>query len=410
MQKTILTILLSAAAALGGFGQSYRVLVNRPGEIPVIDFSLDSANVFDIDRSETAYLNFPSAVQVSGRRDILLSYLKTDTGRVREIILKRSGDAGKTWSSVAVNHEWKNVPYGSLSMFNMGKTVLKGSNDRNVTMNNSLVLFNGGNPLMISASYTNGSNWSAFYPANYFGAFRVSGLIQLYDGRIMAVFHDDGRFLYHENDTVALRKSVLYKIYSSDGGLTWSRPEVMLKHNLYGLYDGIVFRAPGKKSKELIAIASERTTQEAYIAFSSDEGNSWTYPEKLPPFIQGDRFGSVVYNKDIYLVFRDMCKELNDGSPNPSFGDLVMWTGDLKELVRGNRNGVKIRLADNYPVEHPDFDDRKTFDCGYPTVLKTGKTELSVIAYGRWDAESPTFIRNFVFDPKSIRKILRQIQ
>lgn len=401
----MLVFLLSVSA---GQAQTYRVLMDKDGEVPVIDLSDNGEGIYEVARKPNEHINYPSAVLTGTYRDeILASYISTDT--TRRICLTRSTDGGRTWTEMKHNDNWTNPQLRSLSMFNLGKPILKRRDRENYGRNN-LMLFSGGNPLRVSATYTNGDSWCNFYPANNFGSFRISGMTQLKDGRLMALFHDDGRFLYQGTDSLALRKSVIYKIYSSDGGLTWSKPEIALRHNIYGLYDGVVIRSSRKNQSELVVISSERTTSAAYISFSNDEGETWSYPEKLPKFIQGDRFGIATLNRELFIAFRDMCRTLNDGTINPTFGDLVMWTGDLQELVKGNKNGIKIRLADNYPsTSDIDLNDRKFFDCGYASVLPLSTNELAVIAYGRWDAAQLPYIKNFIVDPKMVRKLVRKM-
>lgn len=389
--------------------QPYVKLVHKTGEVPVFDAPSNASNTFEVARYANSQLNFPCAVQTGvNAREILAAYIKSDT--TRSIEMARSKDGGRTWKKEIFRNQWDDEIFRSLSMFNLGTPHIATSTRkerRAVQSKTNLMLFSGGSPILISSSYTNGEQWCHFYPANNLGGFRISGMIQLKNGKHMALFHDDGRFLYpdRESGNPVLRKSAIYKIYSSDGGLTWSPPQVALKHNLKELYDATVFYSPAKHDNTLIMIASERETSTTYVSMSDDHGKTWSYPEPLPPFIQGDRFGIASYKRQMVVVFRDMSKTLNDGTPNPTFGDLVVWTGDLKELVKGNKNGIKIRISDNYPTDKAvDYNDRKFYDCGYASVVSNSKKEVCVIAYGRWDADELPYIRSFVFNPIEIRK------
>lgn len=409
MQKLIVLLLFSFSV-FSLRGQDYYMLVNREGEIPVVDIIHTAENTFDVARMPGVHLSSPSAVLTSAAtKEILAAYIKTDGGR--SLGMTRSLDGGRSWREEPMGVHWNGERYRSLSMFNLGGS-FHGGRHKNAPMRSNLILFSGGNPIGISSSYTNGEHWCNFYPANNFGGFRISGLVRLRDGRHMALFNDDGRFLYHEEGREPeLRKSAIYKVYSSDGGLTWSEPQVALKHNLYGLYDAVVTYSPERNDNTLIMIASERETCAAYISFSADNGETWSYPEKLPPFIQGDRFGIAVHHHHLIVAFRDMCRTLNDHSPNPTFGDLVMWSGDLRELVKGNhRSGVKIRIADNYPATTPvDYIDRKFSDCGYVSVLPLSRSEIAFIAYGRWEYEEQPFIRNFVVKANELRQYIKSV-
>ena len=409
MQKLTIYIILFLLCSSTLYGQGYRMLLDKEGEVPIIDIIQFPETMSDVARFPESYLNFPGAVQTGNSpQEILAAYIKTDS--VRSIEMARSVDGGRQWTAEPFHSNWDGDTFRSLSLFNLG---MPHNHRRNNTSNNShLMLFSGGNPILVSSSYTNGQQWCNFYPANNFGGFRITGVVRLNDGRIMALLHDDGRFLYHDESTAApLRKSAIYKIYSIDGGLTWSEPQIALKHNIHGLYDAVAVYSPARRDNALIMIVSERETSAAYISFSYDNGDSWSYPEKLPPFIHGDRFGIAVHRHYMAIAFRDMCRTLNDGTPNPTFGDLVMWSGDLGELINGNiRSGIKFRIADNYPTLEPvDYDDRKFFDCGYVSVLPVSRSEVSIIAYGRWEPDEMPFIRNFSLDTDKIRQYAKSI-
>ena len=417
MQRLIpVFLILFCVSAFRAGAQHYHMLLSREGEVPVIDMiNLNGENVYDVARFRESYLNYPCAVLTGVKAgEILATYIKTDS--VRSIEMARSPDGGRTWNAEAFRNRWDGETFRSLSMFHLGQPYIAPGTHRtrkarrSTLGKNNLMLFSGGSPILVSSSYTNGEQWCNFYPANNFGGFRISGLVRLRDGRHMALLHDDGRFLYPDDGhPVELRKSAIYKIYSSDGGLTWSAPEIALKHNVHGLYDAVVVYSPSKNDSDLILIASERETSAAYISFSSDNSASWSYPEKLPSFIQGDRFGIATIGRNLIIAFRDMGRTLRDGSPNPTFGDLVLWTGDLRELVRGNRLGFKVRVADNYPTGGPaDYNDRKYYDCGYISVLPIARNEVAIIAYGRWETEELPFIRNYTVHPVNIRQYLNE--
>ena len=401
-----LFLTLFCAASLTA--QDYRVLLDEEGQIPVLDYIGSNWNSYEVARYPDALITFPSAVLThSEPGEILAVYLKTDS--LRSVEMTRSKDGGRTWTKEAIRNNWEHESLSSLSLFNAGKPVISTGRRKSLQNINSLMMFSGGNTIAVSSSYTNGEHWSNFYPVNNFGGFRVSSVITLNDGSLMALFHDDGRFLYPEDNRFDLRKSVIYKIRSVDGGLTWSAPQIALKHNLYGLYDATVFYSPAKRDNDLIMIVSERETSKAYISYSHDEGNNWTYPAELTSSLQGDRFSVGTHKEELFIAFRDMSQTLESGLPNPTFGDLVLWTGDLKELTRGHRNGIKVRLADNYPVaDDPDPTDRKFYDCGYISVLPLNKNEIAVVAAGRWETQEVPYLKTFVFDPAELRQAAKR--
>lgn len=408
MRNAFTYLLLFFSLPLGA--QEYPLLVDAEGEIPVADLRRTAENTFDVARAPGTHFGFTSAVLTGNSpREILAAYIRTDTAR--RIELTRSPDGGRTWiPEPPLENDWDAVPYRSLSLFNLGRPYVRTDRgDRRANVSNNLILFSGGSPVVISASYTDGRYWSQFYAANRFGGFRVSGVTRLRDGRYMALFHDDGRFLFDGGRTPELRRSVIYKIYSSDGGLTWSEPQIALKHNLHGLYDAAILPSPNRGDDRLILVCSERETRTAYLAFSDNGGTTWSYPESLPPFLQGDRFALARAGERLLIAFRDMRPTLADGAANPTFGDLVLWSGDVHELLRGRRRGIKVRVGDNFPVDSPlDPGDLRASDVGYPSILPLGGGEIAVVAYGRWEADEPPFVRSFRLNPRDIRAAVQE--
>jgi hypothetical protein len=416
MQRIVVISLFIWLDAATLCAQPYHVLFDPPGETFLLDARRIAANTFDVARYADASLSFPSAVKTgSDGEEILAAYIKSDS--TRSIEMRRSLDGGRTWQDDNFAVSPVENEFRSLSLFNLGQNAAPSGSKwwrrRTPAERGNLALFTGGYPIQISSTYTNGRNWCNFYSVNPFGGFRVSSLVRLHNGRLMALFHDDGRFFYRneEGQGATLRKSVIYKIYSDDGGLTWSDPEIALKHNLHGLYDAVVIYSPVRKDNELILIASERESSSVYISSSTDEGNSWSYPEKLPASIQGDRFGIATYNRQLLLSYRDMSRTLSDGQPNPTFGDIVLWMGDRRELLRADRDGVKVRIADNYPsTEAMDYNDRNFSDCGYLSVLPLAHKQFCIIAYGRWEQDEPPFVRSFLFDPIELLQFINKLK
>lgn len=407
MLTAVLSILFVPRLA----AQNYRVLAEDEGEVRVFDYVGRYRHSYEAARSTDGLISFPTAVLSNvSPGEIVAGYIRTSNAS-RSVELIRSLDGGRTWLPEVADDRWDREVGRSLSLFNLGRpdaSVRIGlglRRKRDAQNLNSLMMFSGGSPIVVSSSYTNGEHWSRFNPTGEFGGFRVSSVIRLGSGRIMALFHDDGRFLFPEDDAPDLRKSVIYKMYSSDGGLTWSDPEVALKHNLYGLYDAVVIRSPARRDNDLILIAGQRGTGTACIAFSSDDGDSWSYPVALSHRLHGDRFAIGTLKRKLFVAFRDLCCMLENGQPNPTFGDLVLWTGDRRDLARGGRSGVKVRLADNYPVVGAiDHSDLKFSDLGYISLLPMKRNEIVVITSGRWDTEELPSVRAIIFDPSELRR------
>jgi hypothetical protein len=399
-QKLIVTAILAALFAGPSAAQDYRVLAQDSETSRVLDYTGRIRHGYDAARG--GMISFPSAVRSSvSPREIVAGYLRGD-GTSSSIELIRSIDGGRSWSSEAFDDDPVGDVPRSLSLFNLGRQAFSA---RRSTQNRHrlMMMFAGGSPIVVSSSYTDGKQWSRFYPVGDFGGFRVSSVIRIGNNRLMALMHDDGRFLYGQ-ESLEPGKSVIYKMYSSDGGVTWSDPVIALKHNLYGLYDATAIYSPARNNRELILVASQRETGAACVSFSSDHGESWSYPLALSSRLCGDRFAVCTHGRNLYIAFRDLCRTLDNGLPNPTFGDLVLWTGDRKELARGGAAGIKVRLADNYPAGRAvDPSDPNFSDLGTISLLPTGRSEITVIASGRWETEERPFVRAILFDPAELR-------
>ncbi len=385
---------------------------------------VDLASVHDggtvVARQPGQNLSFSSAAFTDNSgREVIVAYLNMAT---RRIGLAHNSN-GAAWQPLP-DPGWTVEPL-SLSLFNIGRTASI-REERRVVGKNNLLLFAGGRPLQVANSYAQGNNWSAFTRVNGLGSYRITGIVRLKDQRLMALTHDDGRFISGDPQRAELRKSAIYKMYSSDGGLTWSAPELALRHNLNGLYDAAIVRVPYYRNS-LVMICADRQNGCSFISVSRDEGATWSYPSELPPHLTGDRFSLLVDGNRLRIVYRDMLgiEEGKDAlSRNPFFGDLVMWTGDLKKLIEWHHGemaatpqavvpetesgigGIKFRIADNYPVEGADPIDRRTYDCGYPTIFSPRPGIFTVVACGYWESDPGTaaYIKSFVVEERQFKQ------
>lgn len=340
-----------------------------------------------VDR-DTVKLGYPSAVNAARRPDDLTA-LYVSLSREPRLILKRSHDGGLTWGA---------REYPAIGNDDRARVVsLAGIADKKGPL--QLHIFRGAGELAQSVSSDGGHTWTPFEPVNGFGGFRVTDAVQFGDGSCMAFFNDDGRFI---SDSVNRGKSVIYKIVSRDQGRTWSRPEVALKHNLYGLTDAAVAVRSRRKGSTLVMIVNEPVNRASLVSFSHDEGKTWSYPVELPPVLHGDRHRILIDGRKAYVVFRDT---RNLGLPeavNDTFGDMMLWVGDLRDLERGTRGLALFRIADNYPGGRPDPADLDSYDAGYPSILHTDKGRIAVVAYGRWEKDAPAYIKCFVVNPERL--------
>ena len=321
------------------------------------------------------------------------------------IVYKRSTDGGLTWSErLPTPESWKTsleVPTIFPTIDPLGKK--------------HLILFSGLYPARLAHSEDDGLTWSELEPAGDWGGVVVMASMEPLktgEGHYMALFHDDMRFmtsngqeLYREdrktNDKVLF---TLYKTFSRDGGLTWTKPEAILAGRDMNLCEPGMMRSPDGKTIAVLLRENARRAN-SQIIFSNDEGKTWSDPLPLPNELNGDRH-VIKYTPDgrLLIVFRDIspvsyrkdleriAKERNEinlsivaeetGQGSPTEGDWVGWVGTWNDLVKRKPGQYRIRFRDNI----------HSWDCCYPGVELLPDGTFVVTTYGHWEKDEQPYI------------------
>ena len=383
-------------------------------DIPFIDLDLDTARQVVVDKEEQQYLGHPTTVLLEDDKTLLCVYPK---GHGKGgILLKKSTDAGLTWSDrLAVPASWESsleVP----TIFELEDAAGK----------KRLILFSGLYPARMSISEDNGENWSELKALGDWGGIVVMGdVIALNSGKghYMAMFHDDQRFFTRqgrplneqENTKQGLQKFTLYKTFTYDGGLSWSEPEAVFSNRVIHLCEPGFVRAPDGKQIAVLLRENARRMN-SYIIFSEDEGKNWSAPRELPNALTGDRH-QAVYTPDGRLVisFRDNtpglsrfevlkknCTDCNErflklqaGPVSPTAGDWVAWIGSYEDLKEGKEGQYRVRLKDNF----------KGNDCAYPALEILSDGTIIATTYGHWEEMHPPYIISVRFKVEEIDRL-----
>ena len=163
---------------------------------------------------------------------------------------------------------------------------------------------------------------------------------------------------------------------STDGGLTWSAPEVIASLPDAQLCEPGALRSPDGKQIALLLRENSRT-RNAFVIFSNDEGRTWTAPRELPGALTGDRHVAR-YAPDgrLFITFRDMALD------TPTKGDWVAWVGTYADIVNGREGQYRVRLMDN----------QNDWDCAYPGLELLPDGTFVTTTYGHWDAGAEPYI------------------
>ncbi len=326
------TLVLPGALACRGSGET---------QLRWVDWADESHRQVVVDREPGQYLGHPTTVLLSDQRSILTVYPKGHGAG--PIVMKRSDDGGLTWSErLPTPASWAT----SMETPTVFPVDLADGRRR-------LIMFSGLYPIRMARSDDEGVTWTELEPIGHFGGVVAMSSVERLrsvDGELMALFHDDGRFLrrptsrYERIPDFEPRFEV-YKTISLDEGLTWSEPEVIAAHPEAHLCEPGLIRSPD--GREIAVLLRENSRRfNSFVIFSRDEGRTWSRPVELPSSLTGDRHvGRYTPDGRLFVTFRDQAPS------SPWRGDWVGWLGRYEDLQRGKREPwageVRVRLMDN---------------------------------------------------------------
>lgn len=348
-------------------GEEALPAVTRGYTLPTIDLSAEKERQVIVDREPGHYLGHPTTVLLEDQQTLLTVYPK---GHGRgAIVMKRSTDAGRTWSErLTVPENWassKEVPTIHRVVDAEGKK--------------RLILWSGLYPARLAVSEDDGHSWTPLQPVGDWGGIVVMGClfpVHTGPGHYVAMFHDDGRFFTKNGKRADPVRFTLYQTRSTDGGLTWSTPETIWSGTDVHLCEPGVVRSPdGKQLAVLLRENSRR--KNSHVIFSHDEARTWSPPRELPAALTGDRHtGQYAPDGRLFLSFRDTTLE------SPTSGDWVGWVGRYEDIVAGREGQYRVRLMDNH----------KAKDCAYPGVEVLPDGTFITTTYGHWTPNESPYI------------------
>lgn len=386
--------------------------------LPLIDLDSDTGRQVVIDKEEGQYLGHPTTVLLEDNLTMLCVYPK---GHGKGgIVYKRSYDAGLTWT--------ERLPTPDSWMTSREVPTLHRVEDEKGTKR--IIMFSGLYPTRMAITENDGLTWSEIDSIGDWGGIVVMGAMAKLNtgkGHYMTFFHDDMRFFTKDGQAKyqadreqhESREFTMYKSLSTDGGLTWQYPEVILKSRDVHLCEPGVIRSPDGKQLAMLLRENSRQTN-SQIIFSNDEGKTWTDPKPLPNSLTGDRHVPK-YSPDgrLLISFRDRsprpyniglvtkARELEEtdysalameiGLGSPTEGDWVAWVGTYDDLVNGGEGQYRIRIKDN----------KNGWDTTYPGVEMLPDGTFILTTYGHWEKGEQPYILSVRFSLKEIDELAK---
>ena len=347
--------------------------------ITSIDLDAQTHRQVVVDREKGQYLGHPTTCLLENGKTMLCVYPK---GHGRgAIVYKRSTDGGLTWSDrLPTPKSWatsKEVPTLHRVIDPHGKK--------------RIIMWSGLYPARLAVSEDDGKNWSELKPVGDWGGIVVMGFVEPLatgQGHYLAMFHDDGRFFgggpgetYGVPSSKRTGTITLYKTFSQDGGLSWSKPEAVYASSEIHLCEPGCVRSP--RGKQLAVLLRENARRKnAHVIFSNDEGKTWTEPRELPLALTGDRHTGK-YGPDGRLFISFRCRSPKHRAEGRPFeGDWIGWVGTYDDIVHGREGQYTVRLKDN----------TYGYDTTYPGVEILPDGTFVTTTYGHWDKGEKPYI------------------
>jgi hypothetical protein len=261
-----------------------------------------------------------------------------------------------------------------------------------------IIMWSGVYPSRLAVTEDDGATWSELNPMGQWGGIVVMGFVEALQtgkGHYLAMFHDDGRFFTKDGTETQTFK--LFKTFSTDGGLTWSFPEVVYQSSEVHLCEPGCLRSPDGSTMAVLLRENARR-KNSHVIFSEDEGKTWSQPREVPLALTGDRHtGKYAPDGRLFISFR--CRSPRHlASDRPFEGDWVGWVGSWDDIVRGADGQYSVRLKESTEV----------YDTAYPGVEILPNGTFVVTTYGHWVKGQSPYILSVRFKLEELDAIAKQ--
>lgn len=287
--------------------------------IPIVDVATLPDHTYLIKKgTETIKQGLPTAALLP---DGTILCVYPSDGKTR---MSQSTDGGKTWEDVETPSDWSKL----LHCPSIYYTVDPEGKER-------LVVYSASGNTNMTYSEDNGETWTAVKSLGIPTVMSFTTLHRLPDCSYLGMSN-------RRPEGLSMPHNEVYAAISTDGGLTWGNTWTCIHEteNNIPCEPCIIPSPDGKK----LAVVCRDNKRDGYslVAFSEDNGKTWTEPIETPWGVTGDRH-TYKYASDgrLVIVFEDMAK-------GRTHENLVAWVGNFEDLETGNDGQYKIKLLDNF--------------------------------------------------------------
>ena len=257
-----------------------------------------------------------------------------------------------------------------------------------------------------SVSVDEGQTWSEFKRFfSYEDEFSVTPIVAMasltrlkengkFADKWMGFFHDSKFYNY---------KSIL--TFDKDGNAQWSTPERYLAphreiEKKAQMCEIEVIRSDKGTGDELCLIARSQSKKiNSMIAFSDDEGKTWSVPKEVPAALNGERH-KAEYASDgrLLITFRSI-ERGNKAQAHAKKKDkrkgwisegLVAWVGTYEDLKNSGEGQYRIKLAHIYDDDQTKPEYYACADTGYCGNVVLADDTFVICGYGKFSAMKRT--------------------
>ena len=298
--------------------------------IPTLDLSGEEHRQVIVDRRKDQYCGHPDTVLLPDQKTMFCTYPLGHGGPAA--ILKKSNDAGLTWSDrLPVPENWNTATNCPCIFY------VSGPNGKR-----RLLVLEGNGDMRQSISEDVGLTWTPLGPNGLRCIVVPNRLLPISRQRYLA--------LYVDPDPRRPGGHLIAQSITSDGGLSWEKQRVVARHpDALPDEPGTITSPDGK---QIAAVMREQSrAYNSLLMTSDDEGQTWTPLREANAAVTGDRH-NLRYAPDgrLVAVFRDLC------FTSPTKGNFVAWVGTYDDLVKGREGQYRLLLL----RQHENFGD-----CGY---------------------------------------------